>query len=173
VPFLLVFICIKENSHEIKFFFAGRDEEKVEHVLQVTQQLPMENILVLKYLCSFLKRVSVMSEINKMNIPNLATCFSQTILRSSETEKDGDILMNTKLATEVTQILIENEAQILFAPQSELESTPSSFPFRSAKKIPISPRGKNLSNHPKPLPNPKGILNTFSVSIHNYYYSKH
>ena len=47
--------------------------KKTENVIELTSQLPIENQMILQYLCSFLSRVARFAEINKMGLSNIAT----------------------------------------------------------------------------------------------------
>ena len=62
---------------------------------QLLAQLPWENRLLLRYLCSFLKVVSTFQEINKMTIVNLSVCFGPNFMRPEQET------MEVRLALEI------------------------------------------------------------------------
>lgn len=78
----ILFICINSTTHPgFICVSAASTEEKVAKLVNLVKSLPEANQVVLKYLLAFLNRVSRLSEINKMTLQNLGTCFGPNLLR--------------------------------------------------------------------------------------------
>eukprot|EP01130_Rhizamoeba_saxonica_P016091 TRINITY_DN7363_c0_g1_i1.p1 TRINITY_DN7363_c0_g1~~TRINITY_DN7363_c0_g1_i1.p1 ORF type:complete len:302 (-),score=57.99 TRINITY_DN7363_c0_g1_i1:175-1080(-) len=110
---------------------------KIRLVLNLIKKLPEVNFTVIKFLLGFLRRVSQMSDINKMTKANLATVFGPNLLRQ-ETSNLGTIMQHTPLVNSMTELLIENYQDIL---ELQRSSTPK-VPRRSYRNLPPTPGKK-------------------------------
>jgi len=89
-------------------------EEKFKEVLElICTELPDLNFTVMKFLLGFLRRVSQLSDINKMTLSNLSTVFGPNLLRPEHDLRPLDLVRHTPLVNEITQILIEFEKDII------------------------------------------------------------
>ncbi|XP_066562562.1 rho GTPase-activating protein 20 isoform X2 [Amia ocellicauda] len=90
----------------------GNDEERILAIQRLMEQLPKENMLLLRHLFGVLHCIEQHSEENQMNAFNLAVCIAPSMLwapapSSPETESEG-----TKKVSIVVQFVIENCSKI-------------------------------------------------------------
>jgi len=152
-------------------------EDAVQNVIKLTSKLPIENFIVLKYLSSFLRRVSLHAGTNKMSLPNLGTCFGPNLLKCPQKSDMNALIQDSPVVSEVTQILIEHESQLV-VPESIGESqavtppqiTKEDKPMVAAlgDKPAIPPRVRSfhpslINNNPKPLPPPPPPPRGFNI----------
>jgi len=80
-------------------------------------QIPLNNKILLKYLCKFLNEVALHSDVNKMNATNLATIFCPCIV---EPEVDDPALLAGTSPNRTTAVLdMISEFHIIFSAEEE------------------------------------------------------
>ncbi|PRP88153.1 rho GTPase-activating protein 24-like [Planoprotostelium fungivorum] len=88
-----------------------REDEGTEELTELVQKLPLENQLVLKYLCGFLARVVQFSGVNKMTLSNLAIVFGPSLLRRKEHDPVRVITDNQRM-NKVVELLINQQSKL-------------------------------------------------------------
>lgn len=104
-------------------------QAKLKAIRQLFDELPASHRHLLVYLFTFLKKVSLRSDRNKMTVENLAVCWAPNLLRSKEELMEKALEDATQVA-EVVALLIEvcrvfvllteQEIQYLSLDQTEL-----------------------------------------------------
>eukprot|EP01126_Amoeba_proteus_P022918 TRINITY_DN2305_c0_g2_i2.p1 TRINITY_DN2305_c0_g2~~TRINITY_DN2305_c0_g2_i2.p1 ORF type:complete len:297 (+),score=65.42 TRINITY_DN2305_c0_g2_i2:546-1436(+) len=85
------------------------DEREMETaVMKLVEQLPLHNISVLEKLCTFLYRVSLSAERNKMPIDNLALVVGPNVLRTYDNESSSAQLSDSTKICSILSVLIKH-----------------------------------------------------------------
>uniref|UniRef100_A0A4W4HDA0 Rho-GAP domain-containing protein n=1 Tax=Electrophorus electricus TaxID=8005 RepID=A0A4W4HDA0_ELEEL len=102
-------------------------EEKTSATVLLSCVLPHENMIVLRYFLSFLKRVSLRCVENKMDSSNLSVIFSPNFLHCGDgTEKmNASTEKRLKLQAAVVQFLIDNAQNLGAVPEFLLAKVPA------------------------------------------------
>jgi len=98
------------------------DEKLVNYIgANLLVLLPRENRIVLNYLLSFLDKVSLHAEKNKMPAANLATVFGPNILRTKN-DTTQSAQLESPFVNKITQVLIQFH-DTLFVPKTNVNIT--------------------------------------------------
>ncbi|CAO3637618.1 unnamed protein product [Cunninghamella echinulata] len=80
-------------------------DDRMYQIKSIIHALPLENFKTLEYLMRHLNRVSLYSEINKMETSNLALIFSVGLLRT--TQDDLSSIIHTDLQSKIIEAIIQ------------------------------------------------------------------
>lgn len=80
-------------------------DERMYQIKSIIHVLPKENYTVLEYLMRHLHRISLHSDINKMETSNLALIFSVGLLRTPQ--DDMTSIMHTDLQSKTVEAIIQ------------------------------------------------------------------
>lgn len=109
----------------------GRNESSKEvkknMIIEKLFEIPIENLAVIQFLCSFFNRVSKYQELNKMNLSNLSLMLGPNILRSNSESNLIELLKDAPIVNEVTEILIVNDYDVfeVLRKRQEMEAQPT------------------------------------------------
>eukprot|EP01117_Protostelium_nocturnum_P016660 TRINITY_DN6651_c0_g1_i1.p1 TRINITY_DN6651_c0_g1~~TRINITY_DN6651_c0_g1_i1.p1 ORF type:complete len:900 (-),score=261.88 TRINITY_DN6651_c0_g1_i1:44-2743(-) len=140
-----------------QFIDAAQDSTRplLDHLLALIQRLPIENQLILKYLCSFLGRVASFSSVNRMNQTNLAIVFSPNLLRPAVYDPVRFMSDNPVINNIVETLILENSRLFKDVGPPEVKHTSSSnrpVPPGGSKPVLEPNRQANTNNKPEPSP---------------------
>ncbi|XP_051782133.1 rho GTPase-activating protein 20 isoform X2 [Erpetoichthys calabaricus] len=90
----------------------GNREEKINDIKRLLEQLPKENLLLLKHLFGVLHCIEQKSEENQMNAFNLAVCIAPSMLWSPTPSSPQVQSEDTKKVSTIVQFMIENCCKI-------------------------------------------------------------
>eukprot|EP00026_Physarum_polycephalum_P004986 Phypoly_transcript_05012.p1 GENE.Phypoly_transcript_05012~~Phypoly_transcript_05012.p1 ORF type:complete len:624 (+),score=137.22 Phypoly_transcript_05012:112-1983(+) len=142
---------------------------KIPKVKQVLEMLPEANLRIVRYLVSFLCRVTAKSSVNLMTPQNLAIVFAPNLLRPPYEGQEGIGIMmeDTPYANELLQLFINNYDALFLdtikpvAAAQKAQPTPPIKSVATPSRPPIlSPPTSSVSariisgRSPNPLPTP-------------------
>lgn len=139
----------------MNFQDAKETEKKTEAVANAANalsSLPVDNYLIVKYLCKFLCEVGKRSNINKMTTLNLATVFGPNIIRNVVEADSPELMMATADLTQQLCFMLINNCEDIFIDKKEeekLEETKPEVPVENLLDFSDKPES---ADEIKPLP---------------------
>lgn len=98
---------------------ATKKKEAVADATKAMANIPDDNYNIVRYLCQFLFKVGEKSDINKMNILNLATVFGPNIIRNVMEADSPELMMATADLTQQLAFMLINNYDEIFTEKKE------------------------------------------------------